>query len=96
MIYSAQKPAQTLTFPLVQAFEIKREFETITNLQALGVSPFSLNLGPPGDSTTLVIKFEKSGLSYTLYVGNVLVLLPDGNYETYPTEAAFLAVYEIK
>lgn len=96
MIYSAQKPPQTLTFPLVQALEIKREFKTITDLQALGASPFSLNLGPPGDLTTLVIKFEKNSVPYTLYVGNVLVALPSGDYEVYPTVAAFLAVYEIK
>jgi len=95
MIYNAKKPDQTLTFPVVQAFEIKREFDTISNLQALGCSPFTLDLGQPSDTTTLVIRFEKSGKAYTLRVGNVLVLLPTGDYETYPTVTDFLAVYNL-
>lgn len=94
-IYSAQKPPQTLTFPIVKAFEIKREFETITDLQQLGCSPFELDLGQKGDTTTLVIKFSHNNRSYILHVGNVLVLLDTGDYETYPTVADFLKVYNI-
>jgi len=93
-IYSAKKPDQTITFPVVSAFEVKREFETISNLQSLDVRPFSLDLGQSGDLTTMVIKFEHSGSHFTLYAGNVLVKTPSG-YETYPDVASFLAVYEI-
>jgi hypothetical protein len=94
-IYSAQRPNQTLTFPVCQAFEVKRDFDTITDLQTLNCCPFTLDLGQPGDLTTLVVKFEKNGKQYTLRAGNVLVLLPTGDYEQYATVTDFLAVYHI-
>ena len=94
-IYDAKRPDQIVTFPQVKAFEIKREFDTISNLQAFKCSPFELDLGQPDDTTTLIIRFFKNGRSYTLLAGYVLVLLPTGDYEVYPSTADFLAVYAL-
>lgn len=94
-IYNAKRPDQLITFPQVTAFEIVREFDTISNLQTLGCSPFEMDLGQPGDLTTLIVRFIKNGISHTLRVGNVLVRLSSGDYETYQSTAEFLAQYVV-
>lgn len=95
-IYSAKRPDQTLTFPVVSAFEIKREFDTIANLQTFGCSPFEIDLGQAGDQTTLIVKFSKAGRNFLLRAGYVLVLLPTGDYEVYQSVAEFTAQYVIQ
>lgn len=94
MIYNARKPPETLTFPVVKALKIEKNLQTLLDLQSLGIQKFTLDIGTPG-SDTMVVRFETTTGPVTVYRSNVLVQLGPDSYVTYPTQEAFLAVYNI-
>lgn len=94
MIYNAQKPPETLTFPVVKAVKIAKDLQTLLDLQTLGITKFTLDIGAPA-SDTMVVRFETPAGPITVYRDNVLVKLGPETFATYPTQEAFLAVYHI-
>lgn len=94
MIYSAQKPPQTITFPVVKAVKITKDLQTLLDLQTLGITKFTLDIGAPA-SATMVVRFDTPSGPVTVYADNVLVRLGPESYTTYPTQEAFLADYDV-